>query len=457
MQSHDEKVRNVAQQLKAAAKKGVRVEFVKKSVSHLVPNPYADPNETPKIDLSPLDELLDIDEKNLTCTAESGLTFEYLTRATLAKGLIPNTVSELKGITIGGAVSGCSVESMSYKDGGFHDSCLEYEVITGEGEVIICSREKDPEIFEMMHGSYGTLGVISKIKFKLLPAKSYVKMEYHHHSGFDEFWTELRERCEKADYEFVDAIIHSPTKFVICLGQMVDDAPYVSNYEWLNIYYKSTATRTEDYLSTQDYFFRYDAECHWLTRTTPVLENKLVRLLVGKIFLGSTNLITWSNRLRHILKLKKRPEVVVDVFIPSKRFKEFYQWYESDFDFFPLWIVPYRVKNYYPWLSKKWAGKMDDKFLIDCAVYGKANNDPRIDYSDLMEKKVYDLGGIKTLISRNHYDEQSFWEIYCKPTYDDMKKRLDPGNVFDGLYERFAPAKFQKEARRGKKDSAKDK
>ncbi len=443
MQSHEEKVRFVARQVKAAAEKGARVDFVKKSVSHFVPNPYANPNETPKVDLSDLDALLEIDEQNMTCAAESGLTFDDLTRATLAKGLIPNTVSELKGITIGGAVSGCSIESMSYKDGGFHDSCLEYEVITGEGEILTCSREKNPEIFEMMHGSYGTLGILSKIKFKLLPAKPYVKMEYRRYTNFDEFKADLYERCDKADYEFVDAIIHSPKLFVICLGNMVDRAPYVSDYEWRDIFYKSTATKTEDYLTTHHYFFRYDAECHWLTKTVPPLENKLVRRLFGKFFLGSTNLIKWSNRLRHVLKLKKRPDVVVDVFIPSKRFKEFYDWYESDFDFFPLWIVPYRVTDYYPWLAPKFAEKMDDKFLIDCAVYGKVNTNPLVDYSELMENKVFELGGIKTLISRNHYDEKTFWEIYNKPGYDKVKKRLDPRGVFEGLYERFAPAKFR--------------
>ena len=444
MPSHEEKVRFVAKQVKAAVKKGVPVQFVKKSPSHFVPNPYEDPDAMPKIDLSPLNELLEIDEKNMTCTAESGITFEDLTKATLAKGLMPNTVSELKGITIGGAVSGCSVESKSYQDGGFHDSCLDYEIITGQGEVVTCSPEKDSDIFEMIHGSYGTLGIISKIKFKLLPAKPFVRMEYRHHSNFEDFWADLSEWCEKADYEFVDAIIHSRKKFVICLGQMVDSAPYTSNYEWLNIFYKSTAEKKEDYMTTQQYFFRYDAECHWLTKVVPPLENKVVRFLVGKIFLGSTNLITWSNRLRHILKLKKRPEVVVDVFIPSKRFEEFFRWYETDFDFFPLWIVPYRFPDFYPWVSKDWTKKMGEKFVIDCAVYGKINNDPKIDYSELMERKVYELGGIKTLISRNHYDEKMFWEIYNKPEIDRLKQKLDPHNLFEKIYERFAPAKYMK-------------
>ncbi|MCP4665474.1 MAG: hypothetical protein GY849_03830 [Deltaproteobacteria bacterium] len=85
------------------------------------------------------------------------------------------------------------------------------------------------------------------------------------------------------------------------------------------------------------------------------------------------------------------------------------------------------------------AAKVKDTFVVDCAVYGKINNDKNVDYSELIEKKTYELGGIKTLISRNHYDEETFWKIYKKPLIDQMKQRLDPKNLFGGLYERFSP------------------
>ena len=71
-------------------------------------------------------------------------------------GLLPKVVPELEGITLGGAVAGCSVESMSYRYGGFHDTCLEYEVVTGTGERRVLG--PGDELFHMIHGSYGTLG-----------------------------------------------------------------------------------------------------------------------------------------------------------------------------------------------------------------------------------------------------------------------------------------------------------
>ena len=289
MTSHEDRVARVAEAIRLSSKQKRQVRFEKEVVSHFVPNPYASASSAPAIDFKPLNRLLDIDEARRTATVEPGLTFQELVHHTLPKGLMPVVVPELKTITIGGAISGCSLESTSYRYGGFHDNCLEYEYLTGTGEVRTCSPENDPDVFHLLHGSYGTLGRLTKATFKLIPAKPYVRMEYRLFSTYEEFWKELNERCEAGDFTFIDGIVHDKNHFVLCLGEMVDEAPYVSDYEWLNVYYKSTLERREDYLTAEGYFFRYDAECHWLTKTLPLLETKPVRALIGKLVLGSTN------------------------------------------------------------------------------------------------------------------------------------------------------------------------
>lgn len=66
---------------------------------------------------------------------------------------------------------------------------------------------------------------------------------------------------------------------------MVDQAPYVNTYTWLDIFYKSTLKRKEDYLTIEEYLFRYDVQCHWLSRTIPGMETKLMRFFLGKLLL----------------------------------------------------------------------------------------------------------------------------------------------------------------------------
>jgi FAD/FMN-containing dehydrogenase len=437
IESHAARVEAIAAHIREQARAGEPLHIDKGGVHHVVPLPGDRRFSGGAVDVSSLRHVIAIDAQARTCTAEPGVTFKELLQATLAHRLIPTVVPELEGITVGGAVAGCSVESMSYVHGGFHDSCLEYEVISTSGEILTCSREREPLLFEMIHGSYGTLGVLTRLTFRLVPAGPYVRLEYRKLPSAAAFEAELRARVAARDFDFIDAIAHSPSEYVLCLGRFVDEAPWRSDYRRRAIFYKSTRTRDEDFLSTEDYCFRYDTECHWLTRTMPPLEWKPVRMLLGRWFLGSTNLIRWSKRLAPLLGMKKRPDVVVDVFIPARNLGAFLDWYEREYAFWPLWIVPYRVPAPYPWVADAHARGFGDELLIDCAVYGKRNADPDVDWSEVLEKKTYELGGIKTLISRNHHSREQFWSIYHRENYLAAKARLDPRGVFPDLYDKM--------------------
>jgi hypothetical protein len=263
-------------------------------------------------------------------------------------------------------------------------------------------------------------------------------MEYVRYPDVRSFYDAMLGHAERKDADFIDAIVHARDHFTLCLGRFVDRAPYTSDYTGVDIFYKSTRARNEDYLTTFDYFFRYDTESHWLAGTLPGLEHPTVRRLVGKHLLGSTNLLAWSRRLRPIMKHIRYPFVILDVFIPSNRFLDFYEWYERTVDHYPLWLVPYRTPHGpYPWLDDAYAARIGTDLFIDCAVYGKRNPVRGPNYYRLLEDKTRELHGIKTLISENHYDERTFWSIYNKAHYDQVKHETDPGNLLRGLYEKF--------------------
>jgi len=435
---HDRLVAKIAAQVRERIGRGEPVHIDKGGVHHFVPLPGDPRFRGAPIDVSPLRRVLHLDREARRCVAEPGITFAELVDATLPFGLVPRVVPELEGITIGGAVAGCAVESASYQVGGFFDTCSELELVTGAGEVLTCSREREPLLYDMVHGSYGTLAILTRLAFDLGPAQPYVEMSYERHRDPGGFFAAMKARCDARDFDFIDGIVHGPEELVLCLGRFVARAPYTSDYRWLDIFYKSTRERAVDYLRTRDYFFRYDTECHWLTRTVPGLEKRLVRLLAGKFVLGSTNLIRWSKRLGPALALvKRRPDVVVDLFIPYRRILDFYAWYAMEPRYYPLWVIPYRVPRPYPWLSDDMVRRMDDPLLIDCAIYGMPNGDPARDWSQVFEEQTYAHGGVKTLISRNHYTRERFDAIYHQANYAEAKRRLDPHGVFPGLYEKL--------------------
>lgn len=437
--NHEDRVAAVVAQVRERVAAGETVHIDKGGVHHVVPIPGDPRFRSGKLDTSALHHILEIDPEHRRCTAEPGVRFRDLVRATLAHGLVPTVVPELEGITVGGAIAGCAVESMSYRTGGFFDSVESLELVTGTGALLVLSPTEQPDLFHMIHGSYGTLGVVTRVTFRLEPAEPFVKLTYQRFHDFPSFHAALRQHCETGDYTFIDGIVHAPDHLTLCLGEFVPDAPYVSNYRWLKVFYRSTRERARDYLTTEDYFFRYDTECHWLTRTVPGLEHPAVRLVAGKLILGSTNLIRWSNLLAPVLgRLKRRPDVVVDLFIPDRRFADFYAWYTREPKFFPLWIIPYRMPAPYPWVSDAHAARMADDLLIDCAIYGMPNNEPDRDWSAVFEQATFDHDGVKTLISRNHYTRERFFEIYDEGRYVSAKQRLDPGGVFHrGVFEKL--------------------
>jgi len=426
MPTHEQKIHRIAKRLKERTSTRP-VSLKKRAVSHEVPKPgdrrYADE----KIDLSDLNEILQIDAENRTCTAEPGVTFVDLVTETLKHGLVPIIVPELKTITVGGAVAGCSIESMSYKHGGFHDTCLEYEILTATGDVLVCTPHNENKLlFQMVHGTFGTLGIISKLKFRLIPAKPFVEVTYHKYASVDDYKSAIWSRYENGDVDFLDGIIHSPTEYVLNVGNFVDEAPYTHRYDWMRVYYSSTRTRTQDFLRTPDYFFRYDKG---VTNVHP--KSFLGRLFFGKL-INSTTTLKLAERLRRFIPSERIP-ITVDVFIPFSEVNGFMGWYEKEVNHFPLWCVPYKLVRQYEWISAGFWDKINDRLVLDLAIYGMKKEGEK-NYYKILEDELMDIGGIKTLISNNYYCESEFWKIWNKENYDKVKARTDPNNIFRGLY-----------------------
>lgn len=424
--AHARRVERVIAQLRAHPP-GQPASLRKKAVSHVVPKRDDRRHGDAKIDVSDLDQILEIDPERRICTAEPGVTFTDLVDATLPHGLVPIVVPELRTITVGGAVAGCSLESMSFEHGGFHDTCLEYEVVTAAGEVLTCTPDNEHALlFQMTHGSFGTLGILTKLVFKLVPAEEFVHLTHETYRSLAEYQDAIRRRFDAKDVDFMDGFVFGPEHYVLCVGNFVPRAPYTNRYDWLGVYYQSTKKRREDYLRTADYFFRYD---NGVTNVHP--KTFLGRLLFGK-FLHSSELLRIAERLHRFLP-RERPPLTVDLLMPFSNMGSFLDWYGREIGGFPLWVVPYRVVRRYEWIAEGYLDGVEDELFVDLAIYGVEQRRDRNDYRAI-EEILYELRGIKTLISYNYYDEETFWRIWNRPNYLAAKGKVDPHNIFRDVY-----------------------
>ena len=119
--------------------------------------------------------------------------------------------------------------------------------------------------------------------------------------------------------------------------------------------------------------------------------------------------------------------------------EEFMEWYVKEVDHFPLWCVPYKVVHKYEWIADEFLENVQDELFLDIALYGLQKKNPK-HYYNIIEKKLTEIGAIKTLISTNLYTQDEFWKIWNKENYDKVKIKTDPDNIFRGLYDKTCRA-----------------
>lgn len=126
-----------------------------------------------------LNKILKIDERNLQVTTEPGVITELLQNSVQDKGLFyPVDPSSRGSSFIGGNVACNSGGPRAVKYGVVKDFVLNLEVVLSNGEVIwtganTLKNSTGYNITQLLVGSEGTLGIITKIVLKLLPYPKY--------------------------------------------------------------------------------------------------------------------------------------------------------------------------------------------------------------------------------------------------------------------------------------------
>lgn len=126
-----------------------------------------------------LNKILEIDEQNLQVTVEPAVITQVLREAVAEKGLFyPPDPSSQGSCWIGGNVAENAGGARAVKYGVTKDYVLNLEVVLASGDIIwtgahTLKNSTGYNLTQLMVGSEGTLGIITKIVMKLLPANSH--------------------------------------------------------------------------------------------------------------------------------------------------------------------------------------------------------------------------------------------------------------------------------------------
>ena len=127
------------------------------------------------VSMEKFNKIIEIDERNLQATLEPGVITEELINAAAEKGLLyPVDPSSKGSCFIGGNISHGSGGPRVVKYGTIREYILNLEVVLPNGEIIWTGANTlkyaaGYNLTQLMIGSEGTLGIITKIVLKLIP------------------------------------------------------------------------------------------------------------------------------------------------------------------------------------------------------------------------------------------------------------------------------------------------
>lgn len=126
--------------------------------------------------LERLDRVLSIDPRNMTLEVECGAITGEVQKQLLSQGLcLPPDPGSKDWCQIGGNLAEMAAGPKSVKYGAFKDYVLNLEVVLPDGEIIntganVRKCASGYNLTQLMLGSEGTLGIITRVVFKILPA-----------------------------------------------------------------------------------------------------------------------------------------------------------------------------------------------------------------------------------------------------------------------------------------------
>lgn len=115
------------------------------------------------------DSLLSVDRATGRVTAQAGMTIGALNRALAAVGLALPNLGDIAYQTISGAIS-TATHGTGIGFGGIATQVVGLEVVTGDGSVVQCSPDVEPELFACARVGLGALGILSSVTLQAVPA-----------------------------------------------------------------------------------------------------------------------------------------------------------------------------------------------------------------------------------------------------------------------------------------------
>jgi FAD/FMN-containing dehydrogenase len=425
----------------ACARAGGATRIKKRSTSNLFRYSGRRNDRVRPIALSDFNHVLSLDEQAKTLEVEGLITYEQVVRFTLAHGLLPTVAPELKHITVGGAIVGIGIESSCFRYGFVHDGLLEADVLLPDGNIVTCRADNEyADLFSGLPNSYGTLGYILRARIALVPARAFVRVENRRCDSINVYIDSMERATRESDYDFVEGLFYSDAELYLSTSRMVQQAPETKDIYCDHIYYKLLRGDTTFYLPTFDYIFRYDPDWFWNVPEGGLYD--FFRRFAPRSLRSSgfyNRYVATKNRVRRLFPGSHRrhdEQLIQDWEIPWEHAVEFTRFALDNVDIQgqPWVAVPIRT----PRMPTNYPIRPDKLYFnVGCYCFTK-KPDAEVDfyYTRILDRRCFELGGIKMLYSSTFLEREEFDRFYNGDGYAALKAKYDPARIAPTLFEK---------------------
>lgn len=452
---HDKRVEAISEQVRQWQRAGRKEKLctsrsVWLTMSELIPS-YKTQRQKIKLNLQ---DILTIDKKHKTVKVEPLVNMGQITASLLPLGWTLPVVPELDDLTVGGLIMGFGIESSSHKYGLFQHICVSFEIVTAEGDVVICSPENNADMFYAIPWSHGTLGILVSATLRIIPASKYIRITYTPLQGLSNIIEQFTKASRQVSiHDFVECLQFSSDQAVLITGNFADKSqpdgainrigkwykPWF--YQYVKRFLRNTESVTE-YMPIREYYHRHTRSLFWeMEQIIPFGNHPVFRFFFGWALPPQIALMKCFET-ETTARLREQYHVVQDMLIPVSKLFDALMYFEKHYQIYPLWICPMRILNIgkgfiHPYTEN---GETDELY-VDIGAYGTPHAHPFDGNKALheLEQFVIENKGYQALYARSMLSESDFRKMFDHRLYDIMQDQLkDARDAFGSVYEKMS-------------------
>jgi Delta24-sterol reductase len=400
-----------------------------------------------------LHDVLELDAERGIVRVEPRVNMGQLTRWLAPKGWTVPVVAELDDLTVGGLILGYGIESSAHKYGLFADTMVAAEVVLADGRVVRASASENADLFHALPWSYGSLGFLTAVELRVIPAKPYVRVTYEPLRGLGAICARFTElACAKTPPEFLEVLLFDLDRAVIVHGDFADLPPgapvnHIGRFykPWFYKHIESFSKRglRTEYLPLREYYHRYTRSLYWHGELlVPFGNHPLFRYTLGWLMPPKVSLmrLTQTERVR---KYRDERNVVQDALMPIRLLREGIEMFHREFECYPLWICAHKTFRTEPQgMIRPSRPELAEEMFVDIGAWQVPRFVKRKEPWNgreavrRMEAWLRERSAYQCLYAVTEQTRDEFWRMFDRTLYDQVRAKYGAVGAFMDVFDK---------------------